>query len=234
MQRRRRRGPGMLSVATTDLLAAGGCMRIADVKTHVLEARLSEPFAWSFNSTATRTACLVEILCEDGTTGWGECFGPAALNAAIVAAFRPHLVGADPLAGDRLWLHLYNHFRDQGQRGLTVTALSGVDIALWDIRGKHFGAPIHVLMGGPVRSQVKAYATGTYRRGTADPLGYIVDEVRGYARQGFPAVKLKIGFGVAADVALIRACRDALPPQVELMLDANHGFDVTEAIDLGR
>ena len=52
-------------------------MRIADVKTHVLEAKLSEPFAWSFNSTDVRGACLVEIVCEDGTVGWGECFGPA-------------------------------------------------------------------------------------------------------------------------------------------------------------
>ena len=143
-----------------------------------------------------RTACLVEIVCEDGTVGWGECFGPAALNAAIVAAFRPHLVGADPLASDRHWMHLYNLFRDQGQKGLAVTALSGVDVALWDIKGKHFGAPIHVLMGGPIRLEVRAYATGTYRRGSADPLGYIVEEVQGYAREGFPAVKLKIGFGV--------------------------------------
>ena len=209
-------------------------MRIADVKTHVLEAKLSEPFAWSFNSTAIRGACLVEIMCEDGTIGWGECFGPAALNATIVAAFRPHLVGADPLASDRIWMHLYNQFRDQGQRGLTITALSGVDVALWDIKGKHFGAPVHVLMGGPVRREVRAYATGTYRRGTADPLGYIVDEVAGYAREGFPAVKLKIGFGVAEDAALIRACRDAVGPKVGLMLDANHGYDVSEAIELGR
>jgi D-galactarolactone cycloisomerase len=209
-------------------------MRIADVKTHVLEARLSEPFAWSFNSTDVRTACLVEIVCEDGTVGWGECFGPAALNAAIIAAFRPHLVGADPLASDRHWMHLYNHFRDQGQKGLTVTALSGVDVALWDIRGKHFEAPIHVLMGGPIRRQVRAYATGTYRRGSADPLGYIVEEVQDYAREGFPAVKLKIGFGVAEDAALIRACRAAIGPKVGLMLDANHGYDVAEAIALGR
>ena len=92
-------------------------MRIADVKTHLLEAKLSEPFAWSFNSTDVRGACLVEIVCEDGTVGWGECFGPAALNAPIVTAFRPHLVGADPLASDRLWIHLYDRFRDQGQRG---------------------------------------------------------------------------------------------------------------------
>jgi D-galactarolactone cycloisomerase len=209
-------------------------MRIADVKTHVLEAKLSEPFAWSFNSTSVRGACLVEIVCEDGTIGWGECFGPPALNAAIVAAFRPHLVGTDPLASDRIWMHLYNHFRDQGQRGLTVTALSGVDVALWDVKGKHFGAPVHVLMGGPIRNEVRAYATGTYRRGKADLLGYIVEEVRGYAREGFPAVKLKIGFGVAEDAALIRACRDALGPKVGLMLDANHGYDVGEAIELGR
>jgi D-galactarolactone cycloisomerase len=209
-------------------------MRIADVRMHVLEAKLSEPFAWSFNSTATRSTCLVEITCEDGTVGWGECFGPARLNAAIVAAFRPHLVGADPLASDVLWMQLYNHFRDQGQRGLTVTALSGVDVALWDIKGKHFGAPIHVLMGGPVRTRVSAYATGTYRRGNADPLGYIIDEVRGYVREGFSAVKLKIGFGVAADAALIRAAREAVGPKIGLMLDANHGYDVTEAIELGR
>jgi D-galactarolactone cycloisomerase len=209
-------------------------MRIADVKTHVLEAKLSEPFAWSFNSTDVRGACLVEIVCEDGTVGWGECFGPAALNASIVAAFRSHLVGADPLASDLLWMHLYDKFRDQGQRGLTITALSGVDVALWDIKGKHFDAPAHVLMGGPVRKEVRAYATGTYRRGNADPLGYIVDEVKGYAREGFPAVKLKIGFGVAEDAALIRACRDAVGPRVGLMLDANHGYDVSEAIELGR
>jgi D-galactarolactone cycloisomerase len=209
-------------------------MRIAEVRTHVLEAPLSEPFAWSFNSTAARSTCLVEIICEDGTIGWGECFGPAGLNAAVVAAFRPHLIGADPLASDRLWLHLYNHFRDQGQRGLTVTALSGVDVALWDIKGKHFEAPIHVLMGGPVRTEVAAYATGTYRRGNADPLGYIVEEVRGYVREGFPAVKLKIGFGVAEDAALVRACREAVGPRVGLMLDANHGYDVVEAIALGR
>jgi D-galactarolactone cycloisomerase len=209
-------------------------MRIAEVRTHVLEAPLSEPFAWSFNSTAARSTCLVEIICEDGTIGWGECFGPAGLNAAVVAAFRPHLIGADPLASDRLWLHLYNHFRDQGQRGLTVTALSGVDVALWDIKGKHFEAPIHVLMGGPVRTEVAAYATGTYRRGNADPLGYIVEEVKGYVREGFSAVKLKIGFGVAEDAALVRACREAVGPRVGLMLDANHGYDVVEAIALGR
>jgi D-galactarolactone cycloisomerase len=209
-------------------------MRIADVRAHVLEAKLTEPFAWSFNATDVRASCLVEIVAEDGTTGWGECFGPARLNAAIVRAMAPHLVGKDALATEQHWAHLYNHFRDQGQKGLVVTALSGVDIALWDLKGRHFEAPIHVLMGGPLRREVQAYATGTYRLRSGDPLDYIVREVQGYVAEGFAAVKLKIGFGVDEDERLIRAVREAIGPRTGLMLDANHGFDAIEAIELGR
>ena len=209
-------------------------MKIAEVKTHVLSAPLSEPFHWSFNRADTRGACIVEIIADDGTTGWGECFGPAPLNAAVVAAFRNHLIGAPALATDLIWQSLYNTFRDQGQKGLVVTALSGVDIALWDLKGRHFGVPCHVLMGGPIRTEVPAYATGTYRRDTGDLLEYVVDEVKGYVAEGFGAVKLKIGLDVEADVRLTRAVREAIGPDIGLMVDANHGFDSLEAIAYGQ
>ena len=209
-------------------------MRIAAVNAHVLEAKLSEPFAWSFNRTDVRASCLVEIVAEDGTTGWGECFGPARLNAAVVKAFSRLLIGEDALATERIWQSIYNGFRDQGQKGLAVTALSGVDIALWDLKGKRFGAPVHVLMGGALRTQVNAYATGTYRKDNGNPLDYIIEEVKGYVREGFGAVKLKIGFDVADDIALIRAVREAIGPRTGLMLDANHGYDAIDAISLGR
>jgi len=209
-------------------------MKIADVRTHVLEAKLEQPFAWSFNATDVRASCLVEIVAEDGTTGWGECFGPARPNAALVAAMRGHLIGRDPLATELIWQHLYNQFRDQGQKGLVVTALSGTDIALWDLKGRHFAAPVHVLMGGPLRREIAAYATGTYRRRSGNPLDYVIEEVRGYVREGFSAVKVKIGFGVDEDARLIAAVREAIGPGIGLMLDANHGFDVIEAIALGR
>ena len=168
-------------------------MRIAEVRAHILEAKLSQPFAWSFNSTDTRTSCLVEIVAEDGTSGWGECFGPARLNAAVVRAMAADLVGKDALATERHWQHLYNRFRDQGQKGLVVTALSGIDIALWDLKGRHFEAPIHVLMGGPLRSKVRAYATGTYRLNTGDPLDYIVREVRATSRKVSPQSNSRLG-----------------------------------------
>ena len=209
-------------------------MKIADVRVYVLEAALTEPFHWSFSGTGARTACLVEIVADDGTSGWGECFGPAALNASIVGAYASRLLGVDPLRTEAIWQDLYGAYRDQGQKGLAISALSGVDIALWDLKGRHFGMPIHRLLGGPLRTSVRAYATGTYRVDEGDPLEYIVDEVAGYVGQGFHAVKLKIGFDVDADVALIRAVRRRIGPRPRLMLDANHGFDAVEAIALGR
>jgi D-galactarolactone cycloisomerase len=167
-------------------------VKIKDVRTHVLEAPLSEPFGWSFSSTSVRASCLVEVTSDSGITGWGECYGPARINAVIVDAFKGRLIGCDPTATDVIWMDLYNHFRDYGQKGVVLSAISG------------------------------------------DPLDYIVEEVKGYVHEGFGAVKLKIGFGVAEDVALIRAVRKAIGSQVGLMLDANHGFDALEAIALGR
>jgi len=209
-------------------------VKIERVVTHVLEAPLREPFAWAFDSTTARRSCLVEIVTDEGITGWGECFGPAKLNAAVVEAFSPHLLGQDPLRTESLWATLYNRFRDQGQKGLVVTAISGVDIALWDIKGKVFDAPIHVLMGGPLRTDVRAYATGTYRLREGKPLDYVVDEVAGYVAEGFQGVKIKIGFDVDDDAALMRAVRNRIGPKPRLMMDANHGYDALEAIRLGR
>jgi D-galactarolactone cycloisomerase len=126
-------------------------------------------------------------VCEDGTTGWGACFGPAALNAAVVGAFRPHLIGADALACERIWMRLHRAFRDQVQRGLVRTAVSGVDVALSDVKGKHFRAPARC---SALRSKVRAYATGTCR-GSAAGRDYIVEKAAAHAREGFAAVKIK-------------------------------------------
>lgn len=209
-------------------------MKIAAVHTHVLEAPLSKPFGWSFDSTRVRGACIVEIVTDTGLVGWGECYGPARMNAAVIDGFRRHLLGADPMAGEALWQTLHNRFRDYGQRGIVIAALSGIDIALWDLRGKALGVPVHRLMGGPLRTRVQAYATGTYRLEEGDPLDYVIEEVRGYVEEGFEAVKLKIGLDLEEDIALIRATRAAIGPGRQLMLDANHGYDALDAIALGR
>lgn len=207
---------------------------IAEVRTHLLEHPLSVPFESASMRFTARQHLLVEVICEDGTTGWGECLGPARPNAAVVAAYAPHLIGRDPMATEVLWQELYNLLRDQGQRGLTMTALSGIDVALWDIKGKRLGVPVSTLLGGQVRGAVRAYATGSFRRDGVDRVADNAAECAAHVAAGFHAVKIKIGFGVAEDLAVIGAVREAIGPQARLMIDANHGYTVREAIEVGQ
>lgn len=209
-------------------------MKIEAVNTHILDHKLDHAFESASMRFDRRQHVLVEIVCDDGTVGWGECLGPAGPNAAVVQAYAAWLVGADPLETEKIWLTLYNALRDQGQRGLAVTALSGIDIALWDIKGKHFGVPVSTLLGGRFRSSVKAYATGSFRKDGVDRVSDIAAEVAGYACEGFHAVKIKIGFDVEEDLRVIAAVRDAIGPDRKLMIDANHGYDVLEAVTIGR
>ena len=209
-------------------------MKIAAVRTHLLEHRLSVPFQSASMRFDRRAHVLVEIICDDGTTGWGECLGPARPNAAVVAADTPGLIVADPVGTEKIWARLYNALRDQGQRGLAVTALSGIDIALWDIKGKHFGVPVSTLLGGRFRETVRAYATGSFKRDGVDRVEDNAADVARYRAEGFHASKIKIGFGVREDLAVVRAVRDAVGPDMRLMVDANHGYDVLEALEFGR
>ena len=209
-------------------------MIITNVRTHILQAKLSQPFAYSRAWYDTRTAVVVEIETDQGLIGWGECYGPASITAAVVNSVAPWLIGEDPLRSDFLWQTIYARLRDHGQKGVVIQGLSGIDIALWDIKGKHFGAPAHRLMGGPLRTEVQAYATGLYRRKSGDPLKYLAEEAAGYVADGFKAVKLKVGFGVEEDAAVTRAVRQAIGAGVALMVDANHAYDAVAAIRLGR
>jgi D-galactarolactone cycloisomerase len=209
-------------------------MKIIDVRTHILEAPLSEAFSYSRAWYATRTSLIVEIATDVGLVGWGECYGPARINAAVVDSMKPMLIGEDPFRTEWLWHEIYARFRDHGQKGSIIQGLSGIDIALWDIKGKALGQPVHRLMGGPLRSDAAAYATGLYRRESGRPEGYLAEEAASYVADGFTAVKLKVGYGVDEDLCMIRAVRDAIGAGIGLMIDANHAYDAVAAIRLGR
>ena len=209
-------------------------MKIAEIRTHILEHRLETAFESASMRFDVRRHVLVEVTCDDGTVGWGECLGPAGPNAAMVAAYAPLLIGCDPLETEKLWAELYNSFRDQGQRGLTITALSGIDVALWDIKGKHFGVPISTLLGGRFRSSIRAYATGFFKLDGVDRVEDAAHQAAQYRAEGFHATKVKIGFDPAEDIRVIAAVREAIGPDMGLMIDGNHGYDALEAIQVGR
>lgn len=209
-------------------------MKIANVRTHTLHHDLETPFQSSFSTFRSRRHLLVEIETDAGLTGWGECLGPADINAAVVRAMAPMLIGLSPLDIEPIWLSVYNQLRDQGQRGVIHTGLSGIDIALWDIAGKHFDAPVYQLMGGAWRNEIPAYATGGFRPEGQDHASACAAEMAAYVAEGFKAVKIKIGYGVENDISTIAAVREAIGPDIELMIDANHGYDAVDAISVGR
>ena len=209
-------------------------MKIVAVHTHLLEHRLEVAFESASMRFDKRLHVLVEIVCDDGTTGWGECLGPAPANAAIVKMYAQWLIGKDPLETEKHWAVLYNALRDQGQRGLTITALSGIDIALWDIKGKHFGVPISTLLGGRFRESVRAYATGSFKRDGVDRIADNAADVARYRAEGFHATKVKIGFDPVEDLKVIAAVREAAGPDMRIMIDGNHGYDALEAIRVGQ
>jgi D-galactarolactone cycloisomerase len=211
---------------------------IRQIVAYPLRAVLQEPFAYSQRWFGARSALLVEVVTEDGLTGWGEVFchdGWPAVVALLEQVYQPLLIGEDALAREVIWEKLYNWTRDYGQKGLTTAALSGINIALWDIAGKVADQPIYRLLGGPFRTEVQAYATGLYLTEAAmDDPAALADEAMEYVDQGFKAVKMKVGFGIDQDVRAVQRVRRTIGDEIGLMVDANHAYDATSAISLGR
>nr|WP_232372424.1 mandelate racemase/muconate lactonizing enzyme family protein [Acuticoccus mangrovi] len=199
---------------------------------------MPETLGYSQQMYRRRTAHLVEVSTDAGITGWGECFGPgnvALANRAIVeAVIAPMIVGRDALAREVVWHHVYNLLRDHGQKGMPLQALSGIDIALWDIAGKATGLSIARLLGGPFRTDVPVYGYGMMLRPSADLAADFTREAAAIEAMGFRAVKMKVGCGVAEDIRLVEATRKGLRDETRLMVDANHAYHTAQALAVGR
>jgi D-galactarolactone cycloisomerase len=189
---------------------------------------------------------LVRVETDDGLVGWGEAKaavgsagGCRALVSCINDELGPQLIGVDARRINAAWDVMYNGpragyasargraFPILGRRGLLVSAMSGIDMALWDVLGRSLGVPLVDLWGGPCRSDMAAYASG----GWADADG-IGDELGRYVAAGFGAVKMRVGViddTVEASVARVAAARDGLGPDVAIMVDAHGTFNVAEA-----
>ncbi len=210
-------------------------MKIGAVDTFILRHDLTEAFGYSQAWYHARTAMLVRVTADDGTVGWGEAYGPPEPSAAIVRhLLAPLVVGADPFDTLPLWERMYARTRDHGQKGVVLHAISAMDIALWDLKGKALGVSISRLLGGRFRERVQAYATGLYFRPREAFDTDLIEEARSYVAAGFQAVKLKVGYTPEVDIRHAHAIREAIGPDVQLMVDANHAYDAATAIRLGR
>lgn len=209
-------------------------MKITEIKTYVLHHELDAPFQSSNAQFNARRHCILSVHCDNGLVGWGECLGPADITQSAVQMMTPLLIGENPLNIEPLWTKLYNAYRDPGQAGVIIQAISGIDIALWDIMGKYYNAPIYQLLGGAYRTEVPAYATGGFRMVNGDRVETLCNEIQGYYNDGFRAFKIKIGFGIQIDIASVKAVRNIIGTHSMLMVDANHGYDMTDAITVSK
>jgi D-galactarolactone cycloisomerase len=152
-----------------------------------------------------------------------------------VDSLKPILVGEDPFNIEKIDQKIGHTMLSGLNRGVPVRALSGIDMALWDIVGKALNQPVFRLWGGAVRTQVPVYATGLYYYDVQDQCAAKVAEASRYVDQGFKAMKMKIGgLPLKEDLKNIEAVRQAIGPEILLMVDANQGYNAYSAIKLGR
>lgn len=210
-------------------------MRVRDVKIYVLKAPLEAPFFFSAPGlTRQRASTVVEVLTDEGLSGFGEALchahQPPEIAAAVVdSCLREMVVGRNPLDVAVLFEEMTSRARPFGPKGAMIGAISAIDIALWDIVGQSAGLPVHQMLGGAFRTSVRPYATGFYRVEGGRYPAMLVDEALGHLAAGFTAMKVKIGFGLEEDIRTVASIRDAVGPEVRVLLDANHAYDVGNA-----
>jgi L-alanine-DL-glutamate epimerase-like enolase superfamily enzyme len=199
-----------------------------DVVTLALPMKpLSPPSAWA---AATRKQLIVAVRTDEGVTGLGEAFAygaPTGVAAVIAESLAPMLVGQDPRRLEALVDLMHRGTMIYGRRGLGMFAISGVEIALWDLAGRLAGVPVYQLLGGnaAIRPRLPAYASLM----RYDTPAAVAAACRGYVAQGFRMLKLH-----QTDVASVQAAREAVGPDVELMLDTNCPWTPEEAITMAQ
>jgi len=223
-------------------------MKIRDVEAVWLHCPLPEKkqHTSDFGRMTAFDGVIVTIRTDDGLVGYGEAkagVGSAGNGAALVAIIenelRPLIIGEDARNISRLWNRMMNGSRAElaerfgrpmpilGRRGVHVAAISGIDLALWDIAGKARGCSVLELVGGACRDGVKAYGSGGW--GEQSQIG---SELKGYVAQGFHAVKMRFGAmdgRVATSLARVRAAREAVGGEIDLMVDAHGTMSVAQA-----
>jgi L-rhamnonate dehydratase len=215
-------------------------VKITDVQAVVLRQRaVDEGIA-----DGSQDDLVILVHTDEGITGLGEVDSAPEAVAAFVSAQGSHaiahslhelLVGEDPLDVERLWDKMYRGVIFVGRRGIAIHAISGIDIALWDIRGKALGKPVCELIGAVRHDRIRAYASRLMPETTEE----VTEAVCALREQGFTAVKLgwgPLGRDPDHDVRLARAAREAAGDGVEILIDAGLGYgaDAVTAIRVAR
>lgn len=210
---------------------------IKNVKVSLVESPVEYGFQDATRNVETVGMCVVQVTTDQGLTGIGTTYhevGGPAIKALIDEHFAPKIIGRSPFETEAIWEELFHYARGVGRKGLSFCALSAMDIALWDLKGKILGMPLYKLLGG-TRKEVPIYASGGWTSLDDDAL---VEEALEMVRRGYKAIKLKVGFeggkNLRGDVRRCAKIREAIGPDIDFMVDANNAFHAGDAIKLAN
>lgn len=202
--------------------------RIESVSVCIARVPLDNPVTFSTRTVRAREYCLIRIRSTDGVEGLGYCYAVNTsgrlLAVAVTDLLAPLLVGQESLRVEGLWQEMYHEALLQGRTGAVMRAISALDTALWDLNARTAKLPLYQYLGAWAHDRVPAYASGGYYwpGKTTDDL---VEEMVGHVKQGFTAVKMKTGkLSPREEAARVGAVREAIGPDVLLMLDANNAW----------
>jgi L-alanine-DL-glutamate epimerase-like enolase superfamily enzyme len=172
----------------------------------------------------------LELLTDGGIIGRSI---PSGNWSIIENDVFPRIKGENPFNVERIWDRMYRHNRKPVAKGLYITAMGSIDIAVWDIIGKALNLPVYQVLGG-FNEKIRVYAAGGYYE-EGKGVKELAAEMEGYVGEGFRAVKMKVGGEpMSVDMERVRAVRDAVGPKVDVLLDANNKWNAYEAIRFGR
>ncbi len=181
-------------------------------------------FAWD------RTTLVVVEACARGVRGLGYTYGDLAAQALVQRTLMPVVVGTSAMDVARAWVAMNRAVRNAGRPGVASTALSAVDVALWDLKGRLLGVPVSALLGA-VRDEVDVYGSGGF---TSYGEERLIDQLTAWVDSGIAKVKMKVGRDTALDGARVRAARGAIGNDAELFVDANGAWIPAEAIAMAE
>jgi D-galactarolactone cycloisomerase len=188
-------------------------------------------FEFAGGTVTGRVTSLVRVVTDDGQVGLGTVYShPDLVRLIIEEHLAPHLIGEDPSQIERLWQEMYSLTRWYGRKGVAISALGGIDIALWDLRGKVAGKPIYALLGAK-RHAVPAYASGLFWH---DEVRELEREARRHRDRGFRCVKMRLGRNEVYDRVAFEAARRGVGPDGRVLVDGSHRYTVESAASLGR
>jgi len=195
-------------------------MKVTDIQGIMISIPLRKPTSMSNKTVTAREYIVTRVFTDEGIIGSAYTLGGTVVLTAVNDTLKPLVMGEDPFDTERLWDKMFRTSLTVGRKGAVIRALSTIDIAFWDIKGRALNQPLYKLLGA-YTDRVPVYSSGGYYR-QGESFQQMADEMAGIVQRGFTGIKIKVGaLSFKEEVERLKTLRRTVGDQVEIMVDAN-------------